>query len=119
MSVAPGLPVFCPYILKQRPPFLDFFLLKVADSAQFEPYFPFIKNFCNHIAVHLENRHQRERLHVKHEELLRQHEDLEKLIQVRNRELVESEEKFSTAFRSAPLLMTISSLDDGTPGRCQ
>jgi len=99
--------------LKTTSSFLGFLFIQGAKSEQFAPYYPFVINFCNHIAIHLENRHQRERLRLQNKELKKRHEDLEKLVQLRNRELSESEEKFATAFRNAPLLMSITSLDDG------
>jgi len=93
--------------------FWGFLFIEVADSDQFDPYHPFIKNFCNHIAIHLENRHHRKELRFRNEKLKKQHNALETLVRLRTKELAESEEKFSSAFRNAPLLMTISSLDDG------
>ncbi len=93
--------------------FLGVLYIEVSNSSQFNPYLPFIKNFCNQIALHLENRLQSDILQRKNEELKKQYSRLEELVRLRTKDLSESEEKFSTAFQNAPVLMTITSLKDG------
>ncbi len=53
-----------------------FLHIGISNSSRLNPYIPFVKSFCNQIALHLENRHQRAVLQSQSEKTLQYERDL-------------------------------------------
>lgn len=53
--------------------FWGYLFIQPGDEELFNTYQMFVRNFCNQVAVHLENRQQRNVLRIKNEELQKRH----------------------------------------------